>query len=168
MDVGVSVPAASMIRGQVAPEPAPGFAAFYEVELPMQLRRATLLVGEVEVARDLVHDAFVELYRRWGSLDRPGAYLSTAVLNRCRDHGRHQSVARRGLTLLVEDASQLGPDDSLVDALLGLPFNQRAALVLRYYHGFTEAEIAEELGCRPGSVGPWIHRGLRRLRKVLS
>ena len=58
-------------------------------------------------------------------------------------------------------------DEMLWDAVQRLPYNQRAAIVLRYYHRMTEQEIAAELGCRTGSVGPWLHRGLRRLRQEL-
>jgi RNA polymerase sigma factor (sigma-70 family) len=56
----------------------------------------------------------------------------------------------------------------LVDVLLQLPYRQRATLVLRYWAGFTEAEIAEALGCRPGTVKTLVQRGLHRLRKVVE
>lgn len=168
MDRGVSVPSTPIVRAAVSADPAHGFEAFYELELEMQVRRAALLTGDAELARDLVHDAFVDLYRRWDTVAGPGAYLNTAVLNRCRDHARRQGVARRRLPLLVQRDEPPVADDPLFEALLSLPFNHRAALVLRYYHGLTEAEIAAELGCRPGSVGPWISRGLKQLRKVLS
>ena len=52
-------------------------------------------------------------------------------------------------------------------ALARLPFNQRAVIVLRFYVGLGEADIARELGCRPGSVGPWTRRGLDRLAAEL-
>jgi hypothetical protein len=45
-----------------------GFVAFYERELPQQVRRAALMIGSPEAAHDLVHDAFVEVFRRWGRL----------------------------------------------------------------------------------------------------
>jgi RNA polymerase sigma factor (sigma-70 family) len=140
--------------------------AFYQRELPLQVRRAALLVGDPEAAHDLVHDAFVEIYRRWGLLREPGPYLGAAVVNRCRDHARRASTRDRRLPLLVERGA---PDDEpLWDALHQLPFNQRAAVVLRFYHDLPEREIARLLGCRPGSVGPWIQRGLRKLRKDLA
>jgi RNA polymerase sigma factor (sigma-70 family) len=142
------------------------FAAFYERELPVQVRRACLLTGDPDTGHDLVHDAFVAVYQRWGRLEDPGPYLATAVLNRCRDHARRASTAERRLPLLVE-RGQPG-DEVLWDALQALPFNHRAALVLRFYHQLPEREIADLLGCRPGSVGPWIQRGLRALRKALS
>jgi RNA polymerase sigma factor (sigma-70 family) len=40
-------------------------------------------------------------------------------------------------------------------ALLGLPERQRAAIVLRFYEDLPEAEVAEILRCRPGTVGRW-------------
>jgi RNA polymerase sigma factor (sigma-70 family) len=140
--------------------------ALYERELGLQVRRAALLVGSPETAHDLVHDAFVELYRRWDDVRDPGPYLGRAVLNRCRDHARRASTRARRLPLLVDRGDP--EDEVLWDALNGLAFNHRAALVLRYYHQLSDGEIATVMGCRPGSVGPWIHRGLERLRKDLS
>jgi RNA polymerase sigma factor (sigma-70 family) len=142
------------------------FTALYLREVDGQVRRAALMTGSAETAHDVVHDAFVEVYRRWGDLRDPGPYLSRAVLNRCRDHGRREATARRNLPLLVPDP-QPG-DEHLWDALQALPFNHRAVVVLRFYHQLPEREIAELLGCRPGSVGPWLQRGLRALRKALA
>lgn len=147
-------------------EPDRAFAVLYRQELAVQVRRATLLVGNPETAHDLVQDAFVEVYRRWSVLREPGPYLGVAVLNRCRNHARRAATATRALPLLLQQTQP--EDESLWDALRALPFNHRAAVVLRFYHQLPEQEIARLLGCRPGSVGPWIQRGLRRLRKDLS
>jgi RNA polymerase sigma factor (sigma-70 family) len=148
------------------PPPVETFTAFYERELAGQVRRAALLIGSVEAAHDVVHDAFVAVYRRWDTVREPGPYLGRVVLNGCRDHARRAATSRRKLPLLVERAEP--GDEVLWDALADLPFNQRAAVVLRFYLRMTDREIADTLGCRPGTVGPWIHRGLRRLRKDLS
>ncbi len=142
------------------------FAAFYNSEVERQTRRAMLLLGSLEAAQDAVHDAFVGIYLRWGRLDAPGAYLERAVLNRCRDVGRRRVVALRNAGTASTHVAAV--DAPLFDALAKLPFNHRAALVLRYYHQCTEAEIAALLECRPGSVGPWLQRGLRQLEKDLS
>ncbi len=146
--------------------PGGGFAAFYEREVDRQTRRAVLLLGSREAAQDAVHDAFVAVFQRWGRLEEPGPYLERVVLNRCRDMGRRRGVARRHAMSARPDVPAV--DAPLYDALAKLSFNHRAAVVLRYYHQFTEAEIASLLGCRPGSVGPWIQRGLRQLEKELS
>lgn len=143
-----------------------GFTALYLREVDAQVRRAALLTGSPETAHDLVHDAFVEVYRRWDELREPGPYLGRSVLNRCRDHARREGTARRKLPLLVPDP--VPGDEHLWDALQALPFNHRAVVVLRYYHQLPEREIAALLDCRPGSVGPWLQRGLRALRKALA
>jgi RNA polymerase sigma factor (sigma-70 family) len=146
------------------------FAAFYSVEHDQQVRRAFLLTGSNEAADDVVHDAFIAVYLRWDDLDAPGAYLNRVVLNGCRDVGRRRARDERNLPRLVTTAAgaDAGGNDPLDDVLAGLPFNQRAAVVLRYYAQLSVDEVADALACPRGSVGPWISRALTSMRKVLS
>ena len=145
-----------------------GFDRFYEAEFAEQVRRATLLLGSTESAHDVVQDSFAKLYPRWGQIESPGGYLNRSVLNACRDLGRQRSLHRR-VAHRLEDRSVVGEQpDHLGDVLLSLPFNQRAAVVLRFYAAMTTNEIADHLGCPPGSVGPWINRALKQLRKALA
>ena len=58
--------------------------------------------------------------------------------------------------------------DELLDALAQLTPRQRAVLVLRYFNDLSEAQVAEVLGCSPGTVKSNTSRGLARLREVLS
>jgi len=53
-------------------------------------------------------------------------------------------------------------------ALARLPRQQRAVLVLRYCEDLPEAEVAELLGCSPGTVKTHAHRGMRALRELLG
>ncbi len=149
------------------------FAAFYAGNHHRQLRRAMVLARTPDAAADAVHEAFVDVYRRWGELRHPVAYLDRAVVNRCRDDGRRASARDRLRTRLTVEPRQAAPavepgDDELWRALAALPYNQRAAIVLRYFGGHTEGEIAELLDCATGSVGPWIRRGLDRIRRNLD
>ena len=64
-------------------------------------------------------------------------------------------------------STELGADE-VVDALAKLPMRQRAALVLRYYEDLSEADIAEALGVRPGTVKSLLSRGLDQLREVIE
>ena len=59
-------------------------------------------------------------------------------------------------------ASEMG------DVLFGLPYRQRAVLVLRYWGDWSEVEIADALGCRPGTVKTLASRGLARLRREIA
>jgi RNA polymerase sigma factor (sigma-70 family) len=144
------------------------FGDFYRLELDGQVRRAVLLLGSNDIANDVVHDAFIAVYDRWDTLEDPGPYLHTTVLNRCRGIHRQRSRQRRLLPRLVDRSATAPLDEPLDDVLGQLPFNQRAAVVLRFYGGLSTEEIAEELGCAPGSVGPWITRALAKLRKALQ
>ncbi|MGC4109528.1 MAG: sigma-70 family RNA polymerase sigma factor [Nocardioides sp.] len=56
----------------------------------------------------------------------------------------------------------------LWDAVRALPPRQRAVVVLRYYEGLSEAEIAETLGCRPGTVKSQASAALGHLRARIS
>lgn len=148
------------------------FSDFYRAELAQQVRRAFLMLHDHDAANDVVHEAMAGLYRRWSQVERPAAYLNRAVLNGCRDHGRRSASASTTWQRIAAGTGDtapgtMPPDDTLADVLAGLPFQHRAALVLRYYAGFTTNEIAETLDCAPGSVGPWIERGLTAMRKVL-
>lgn len=146
---------------------AGSFADFYRAELVGQVRRAALLLGSSDMANDVVHEAFVSIFRRWDNLDNPGPYLNRAVLNQCRDIARAQR--RRGGQMLGLAAHEPTSWDAepIADLLDVLPFNQRAVVVLRFYVGLNNVEIAEALGCAPGSVGPWLDRAMKQLRKVM-
>lgn len=144
-----------------------GFAAFYRRELDGQVRRASMLLGSDEAGNDVVHDAFTRMFERWDRIDDPGPYLNRAVLNACRDIGRRRVVAADA-DLRIRASATPEPDDVMFDVLDHLPFNQRAAVILRFYGRMTENEIAEALACRPGSVGPWIRKALDTMRKELS
>jgi RNA polymerase sigma factor (sigma-70 family) len=149
------------------PTPRSEFNEFYEREFTPQVRRAFVLLRSNEAANDVVHDAMIEVLKRWNDLREPGAYLNRSVLNRCRDLGRRSLTQRMMLSRLVERTNSPGPQEPLGDLFDRLPFNQRAAVVLRYYSGLSIAEIAEALGCPQGSVGPWIDRALKAMKETL-
>jgi len=143
------------------------FTDFYNHEFGLQVRRAFLLLGSNEDAHDVVQTAMTAIYRRWGTVENPGGYLTQTVLNGCRDAGRRRASRQRLLVRVAERNTAADRGEVLDDVLANLPFNQRAAVVLRFYAGMTTQEIADALDCAPGSVGPWIDRGLSRMRKAM-
>jgi RNA polymerase sigma factor (sigma-70 family) len=133
------------------------------------VRLAFVLTGSREVAEDVVQDSFVRLYRHWDAAEQPERYVRQIVVNECRSHHRRTGRERdRRAKLYVVDSTVDRHGVELSDVLLELPYRQRAAIVLRFYSDLSEAEIAEVLGCRPGTVGSLVHRGLERLRKVIE
>lgn len=145
------------------------FSALYVAQHDRLVRLAFVLTGSREVAEDVVQDSFVRLYRRWELAEHPDRYLRQIVVNECRSHHRRSGRERdRRAKLYVVDATFDRHGVELADVLLELPYRQRAAIVLRFYSDLSEAEIAEALGCRPGTVGSLIHRGLERLRNAID
>lgn len=140
----------------------------YRSQYQRLVRLAFLLTGSNAMAEEIVQDAFIKVRGRLSQVEHPAAYLRVAVVNGSRNHHRRVTVERR----LGRAAS--GPatvDDSveeLGDALGRLPERQRAVLVLRYYLGMSEADIAAALGCRPGTVKSLAHRGITALREVIE
>ena len=142
------------------------FESLYADEVDAMARLAFLMVGSEAQAEELVHDAFARLYERWDRVDNPGGYLRTCVVNGCKDRLRRRGVERRHAAAApgtVEPAA-----DHLADVLAALPYRQRAAVVLRYYEDRSEADIADLLGVRPGTVKSLLHRGLVGLREVIE
>jgi RNA polymerase sigma factor (sigma-70 family) len=132
---------------------------------------ALLITGSVEIAQDVVQDAFVRVYGHWGRIGDPSGYLYRSVVNSCRSQHRRaereQRLRERAGRVRSEAVVAIGADE-MRDALASLPYRQRAALVLRFYDDLSEADAATVLGCRPGTVGSLVHRGLEQLKKVIE
>jgi RNA polymerase sigma-70 factor (sigma-E family) len=142
------------------------FDAFFRQEYDRAVRLAWLLTRSSAGCEDVVQDAFAAVHARFDTLDNPGGYLRTTVLNGCRRWHRSNTREDRRLRLVSANDMASQPEvREMVDALQGLPYRQRAVLVLRYWADMTEAEIAQTLGCRPGTVKSLASRGLERLRK---
>ena len=142
------------------------------------LRFATLVAPEDCQAEDLVQDAFVRLYRSWGKVESPakvGGYLRVTILNLARGRGRRLGVARRHRSEPLPDAASaehhaIGRlhNAEVVHALQSLSRRQRECLVLRYFEGYSESEIAETLGISIGSTRTHVHRGTAALRAAMG
>jgi RNA polymerase sigma factor (sigma-70 family) len=144
-----------------------GLIGLYRARYLPLVRLAFLLTGSNDQAEEIVQEAFIRIRTRTDVADL-GSYVRAVVVNRCRDHHRHVGVERRVALRLARDEAVFDAVDELKDALAALPTRQRAVIVLRYYEGLSELEIAELLGCRPGTVKSLAHRGLAALREVLE
>lgn len=134
------------------------------------VRLATLLVGSHHVAEEIVQDSFAAVDQRWESIDRPGAYLRTVVVNGCRAVLRRRELERRHDGAgAVEEVDHLPTRlVELRDALDRLSDRQRVVVVLRYFVDLPDAEIAEALRCRPATVRSLARRALAKLREELE
>lgn len=143
------------------------FESFYRREYLPSLRLAWLLTGSRAVAEDVVHDALTAVYRSFDRIDAPSAYLRRAVVNTARSWQRDERRQRNRATFLALEAAPdvLVGEGDLLRAVASLPYRQRAVIVARYWGGWSEAEIAEMLGCRPGTVKSLASRAVKHLRR---
>jgi RNA polymerase sigma factor (sigma-70 family) len=139
----------------------------YDRQRQSMVRLARLLTGSFEVAEELVQEAFIKLQLAPTVAENPASYLRTIVTNLSWGHLRRLRLERalRPEGRIVVPAPEL---DETWAVVCRLPFRQRAVLALRYYEDLPEAEIAEILGCRLGTVKSSHHRALATLRRELS
>lgn len=148
-------------------------ADFYRREFPQVVGTLSLYVGSQGVAEELAQEAFVRVCERWESvaaMDSPGGWLHRVAINLANSRFRRRSAERRALRRANLDTQFRAEEGASPDALavrqaLGrLPASERAALVLRFFAGYSVADTAAVLGSAEGSVKTWTHRGLGRLR----
>lgn len=165
---GMTVPK-SPPRAEGGDWPSELVALFASTRVEM-VRLAHLISGSNALAEEIVQEAFVRLRDRWDGLDNPGGYLRTTVVNACRSQLRRHDVEKRYARAQRPDEMVTGDQeiDETWSAVCKLPERQRAVLVLRFYEDLPEAEVAQILGCRVGTVKSSVHRALKRLRKELS
>jgi RNA polymerase sigma-70 factor (sigma-E family) len=142
-------------------------------------RAAYLMVGDTQLAQDLVQEALTKTYVAWPRLRDPRnaeAYcrkaITTIAISWFRRKGWHNE---RPTEHLPEDARGVGGHESSVAerdavwrALQDLPPRQRAALVLRFYDDLTEVQTAAAMGCAVGTVKSQVAAGLAKLRARLG
>lgn len=129
-------------------------------------RFAFLLTGSNSVAEELVQDAFEQVVRRGAEIRSPGGYLRSAVVSGARSWGRRQQRWRQ---LDRPDPVVLDEEAVAVRARLAyLPHAQREVIVLRYFVGLTDTQIASQLDAPLGTVKSNIRRGLTEMRKAFT
>nr|WP_216852981.1 SigE family RNA polymerase sigma factor [Phytoactinopolyspora halotolerans] len=161
-----------------ASDPDAAITELYTAHYAGLVRLATLLLRDEAVAEEVVQDAFVALHRRWRKLHDPHkavAYLRTSVVHGTRSVQRRRKVADRHPEDRPPDAPSAeqtalagAAGDAVIRALRELPPRQRETLVLRYYGGLSESEIATAMKISNGAVKSHASRGLAALRPLLA
>lgn len=157
----------------VPPTSDAAYAAFVRKAWDHHLGMARLLTGDRYRAEELLQDCLVKLYVRWRTVAKrgdPQAYLRRMLINGNVSRWRRQR--REYLTAETPDlpcplAELREPLEELRRALLALPRQQRAVVVLRHYADLTEREVAGMLRCTVGTVKSHHARAIARLRELL-
>lgn len=133
-------------------------------------RAALAILKDPHEAEDAVQDAFLRWLEKRPEFrdgEHEKAWLLTVTANGCKSRLR---AAKRhpAVELLDVYPAPEGDGRELVEAILTLPANQRAAVHLHYYEGYTTDEIARILGQRPGTVRSHLSRAREALRRYLK
>lgn len=141
------------------------------------------ILNNREEAEDVLQEVFLQVWRKAGDFDenrgRPFTWLVTLArsrgIDRLRSLAARERVAEAGAREAVEEVSDAATDAfkseqrGLVNkALAKLPDEQKRPLMLAYFDGLTQSEIATRLGAPLGTVKTRMRTGLMNLREQLA
>ncbi len=136
--------------------------------------------GNFQDAEDLAQEAFTYCSQKWDSYDPEKASRKTWLFLIVRSRWKNYCRSRKN-NLNVDDFSNVIPDgtdleqalwisqvrEAIADAMEKLPENQRKAVLLRYFSRWDDKRIAGALGVSDGNARIMIHRGLKKLEKLM-
>jgi RNA polymerase sigma-70 factor, ECF subfamily len=163
------------------------FARIFEHHRPWLLALCRRLLGDAALAEDAAQETAIQALLNLDHLRQPerfGPWLWSIGLHLCqrwRQHQVHETMVvdagdagryvwepaepDAGPELLAEIAES---GDRIRQAIEGLPAGQRAAVVLFYLEGFSEADAARQLGIEVGAVKTRLHKARRTLKRRLG
>jgi RNA polymerase sigma-70 factor (sigma-E family) len=154
---------------------APDFVQFVTARYPALVRYGTLLTGDRGHGEDLTQEALVKTHRAWRRLypdGDPEAYTRQVMARAAWRAGRRLWRGEIPAAAPPERAAAGDAYDSrdtaaaVLGALRALPAGQRVVLVLRYWAGLSESEIAAQLGCSAGTVKSRASRAITALGRA--
>jgi RNA polymerase sigma factor (sigma-70 family) len=180
------VPDEELVRA-VAAGAHPALAALYDRYGRRAYSLARRVCRDDNLAEDVVQEVFLAFWRDPGRFDPGrgafGTWILTLVHHKSVDAVRRESTIRRRTVAVVEEGKEwsappgpgadLGALQSMEagqvrDALGRLPAEQREALALAYFGGYSQREVATLTGVPLGTVKSRMFSGMRRLRGVLG
>ncbi len=164
---------------------AAAFEVIYDRHAGAAFSLAYRMCGARQLAEDIVQEAFLSIWRSGGRYDRRRGSVRTWILG--ITHHRAIDALRRGIVQDRHRASDEGIEERFESedrtdrevarreealevrgALDGLPAEQRRAIELAYYGGFTQSEIAEMLNVPIGTVKGRMRLGMEKMRDRLE
>jgi RNA polymerase sigma-70 factor (ECF subfamily) len=141
------------------------------------------ILNNREEAEDVLQEVFLQVWRKAADFDenrgRPFTWLVTLArsrgIDRLRTLASRERVAEAGAREVSEEISDAATDalkseqrGLVSDALAKLPDEQKRTIMLAYFDGLTQSEIATRLGAPLGTVKTRMRTGMIRLRELLA
>jgi RNA polymerase sigma-70 factor (ECF subfamily) len=160
-------------------------ATFYDRTSPQVFGLVVKILNNREAAEEVTLDVYTQVWRQAHTYDRtrgaPGAWLMmvarTRAIDRFRagavEHGRVESLDKVEFFASDDETPEQGVEGQerrryVQQALALLNEEQRQAIALAYFYGFTQSEIAEKLQLPLGTVKTRIRLGMIKLREALA
>ena len=152
------------------------FSEFASTRSGSLFRTAYLVIGDYQLAQDLVQESLVKTYLAWPRLrdvTKAEAYTRRIIVTTCVSWRRRRSFSERPASD-VPDAGVTDPTTLLSEqgelwaAVRQLPPRQRAAVVLRFCEDLSLAQTAELMGCSVGSVKRHTSVAIDKLRAEMG
>jgi RNA polymerase sigma-70 factor (sigma-E family) len=152
------------------------YAEFVAARSASLFRTAYLVIGDYQLAEDLLQESLVKVYVAWPRLHEQGsaeAYtrriiVTTAISWRRRRSFHEPATGELPDRAAADETDGIMAHDELWTHLHLLPPRQRAAVVLRFCEDLSEAQTAELMGCSVGTVKRQVSVALGKLRKHLG
>ena len=155
-----------------AADTTPSFEAFWAAHRDRIGRAIAMTIGDAQLAADAVDEAMARAYQRWpqvAAMANPTAWVYRVGLNWSRSlvkRLRRQPPVWLATPSSSHDESAAEP--TIDTALAALPVGQRAVVICRLLLGLSEAQTAEALRIRPGTVKSRLARALAELTTTLA
>ncbi len=160
------------------------FEPLYDLYIDQAVRVAYLITRSQEAAEDVVQDSFVQVLRRVDTLRDPAqfrAWFYAILHNTARRSlrkgrgwlflpftaGRREEIDH-GAPLPEEAVTHLDEVAQLRLMLRRLPDSHRIPVILRYYAGLSEAQIAEAMSLPAGTVKSRLHHARQKLLALMG
>jgi RNA polymerase sigma-70 factor (sigma-E family) len=150
------------------------FTEFATAASPRLRRTAFLLCGDWHTAEDLAQTTLTKVFVSWGRISRRDSahsYATRTLVNTYLAERRSRRARELVTGLLPERAAEQQPPELrivMLSALTALPPRARVVVVMRYWADMSVEQVAELLGCSPGTVKSQSSRALAKLRAVLE
>jgi RNA polymerase sigma-70 factor (ECF subfamily) len=154
------------------------FDRLYRSCYPRLVRTLYAITGDAASAEDCVQEAFLKAFRAWPRYrpDRPAeAWIHQIAINTAISYRRRTTLRTVGEVLRRlgrppsgADAADSTSRSDLIDALASLPPRVAADFVLRYYHGYSNREIARQDGVSERTVGTRLSQAREKLARRLG
>lgn len=145
-------------------------ASLYRRQAGMVYQISLMLLKNAYDAEDNLQTVFRKALEReepFAGPDHERAWLIVTARNECKNQLRHWWRTKRADADALENLTWEQPGDgALWEMILTLPEQEKMALYLHYYQGYSTDETAKLMGKKPATVRSWLYRARRRLKDL--